>query len=93
VEQRKGGLGVCGAVERRNGAPGSAGIERFAAVEALGDELGVLLLNVRGVSQHGRAEVDGSGRRVNGAGKAVLHQRGRLPLWIDVGVERTTASM
>ena len=48
---------------------------RLALLQPLVEELGVLLLDVRGVAQHPVAEVDGGRGGVNRPAEAVLHQR------------------
>ena len=53
---------------------------------ALVDELGVLLLDVRGVAQHHVAEALCRGRAVDGAAESLAHQRGQIAAVIDVGV-------
>ena len=51
---------------------------RFAAGAALVAELGIGLLDVRGIGQHGEAQVDGCGGGVDGARESVADEGGQI---------------
>ena len=75
LDQRGGGSRVVAAVER---------LPRRAL--ALVDELHVALLDGGRVEEHQRGQIGGGRGRVDGAGPAGLHERGKGARMVDVGV-------
>ena len=70
------------------------GVQRLALRARLAaplEELEVLLLDVRGVREHDRAEVAGRRRGVDGAVEAVPHQQREPARVVDVGVAQDHA--
>src|SRR5436305_1504093 len=49
-------------------------------------ELGVLLLQIRGIGQHGPAQVDGRRRCVDRSRVPIVHERRKISAVIDMGV-------
>jgi hypothetical protein len=82
------GLLVRDADHQVEGAHGVAhGVERLGVLAAAaGEEVGVLLLDVRRVGEHQGAEVPRRGRRPDGASVALGHQEREPPRVVDVGV-------